>query len=166
MPPKLINEASAGHRLRWVYDYAGALSSTNITIVQTNSYHGVVTNTYTFNIALASNPDLNSDRDDRNNAQDPDPLFTSGDVDLVVSPVPGGVPPSRRYELTWWALAYATNSVEYATNLIAPQWMTLTNFVNGPDTTRVSITNETGGNFRIYRVRENPYDLIGFPPVP
>jgi hypothetical protein len=156
VPPLKLATHYSG-RVRWMSAYTGLFSSTNITYIVTNAY-GVVTNTYTLNTGLVRSKDLDSDFDFLVNSEDPEPVFQSANVDLFVTQTQAGSPPVPQVALTWWALAFSVNYVDYATNVTSPTWRELTSFVNGmPFTQRVTIMDTTGGkSLRVYRVREVP----------
>ncbi|MBI5387366.1 MAG: hypothetical protein HZA90_22115 [Verrucomicrobia bacterium] len=160
IPPRKLIQHPSG-RVRWIYQYTGLFSATNLTYPpQFSSYHGYVANTYTLNTALVLSKDINSDWDSEVNFVDLSPIWTPGDVDLVIGTATAGVPPVPKTTLSWNALAYATNFVEYATGLTPPIWQPLTNFVNGPVTQRVTVMDHAGPSLRIYRVREDPLDYL------
>ena len=141
-----LNGALSG-RLQWVPDFAGPLSSTNI-------YYPSTGKTYTFNIALVTSKDLDSDGDQIANANDPEPIYVPDNAFLTVQVA--GAP--RRASLRWTALAYSTNFVEFKTASTQDQWDVLTNFVHGPFTMPVSLTDPVppNGPSRIYRLRVQP----------
>jgi hypothetical protein len=105
-------------RLRWVPMYAGHFSSTYIV------YNGV---TYPINAALAGSPDLDSNGNNVPNAFDPSPIFVSGQVNFKMAIT--NLPPKVAL-LQWNSIPSATNIVMTATNLLAPNWVVLTNFVS------------------------------------
>jgi hypothetical protein len=129
-----LNGALSG-RLQWVPDFAGPLSSTNIFYASTG-------NTYTFNIALVTSKDLDSDGDGIANADDPEPIYVSDSavlrVELAGSP--------RLATLSWTALAYSTNYVEIKRSPDEDTWDVLTNFVHGPFTMPVNMTDPVPPN--------------------
>lgn len=162
VPPKKLHDAYAG-RVQWVYSYAGARSSTNLTYGRCSPYTGLcTTNTYTFNVALVQSDTLDSDWDFSFNIDDAMPLFTDSEVDLVWQRDTNVIP--NQIILTWTALAYATNHVLYTTNGGTVPDQSLTNFVNGPLTQRVSLTNEATTPDRFFRVAESPRDYLSAPP--
>jgi hypothetical protein len=157
-PPRKLDGQLNG-RLVWVHEYGGPNSGTNFVYVRTNSYGLVTTNYYTFNIAEIQEPDFDSDWDGTVNPEDPSPIFTPSDIDLVVSLVPVGLPPVINTKLTWTALANATNFVEYsAAGVTNPVWKPLITFKQTPPTERVSYVDPTpvvGEPARLYRIRED-----------
>jgi len=158
LPPKKLDGAANG-RLRWVHNMAGPSSGTNFVYVRTNSYGVVTTNYYLFNQAVVNDVDLDSDYDGIVNAEDASPIFTPADIDLVVTYQNLGTPPTPRAVLTWTALAHATNTVEYTTDVSSPTpaWRVLTSFVQGPATERVTRQDPAPAEpARLYRVREDP----------
>jgi hypothetical protein len=141
-----LNGALNG-RLQWVPDFAGPLSSTNIFYASTGK-------TYTFNIALVTSKDLDSDGDGISNANDPEPIYVPESAVLAVELA--GTP--RRAILSWTALAYSTNYVEVKTSPNQSNWDVLTNFVHGPFTMPVNLTDPVPANgpSRIYRLKVQP----------
>src|SRR5205085_10890000 len=59
--PFKLDHSTSG-RLRWVSDFAGPLSSTNVSYPPSPA-HPLTTNSYLFNIALVRSKDLDSDGD-------------------------------------------------------------------------------------------------------
>ena len=117
-----INNASLaganGGRLRWVPEYAGYFSSTNVV------YPDGTTNTV--NAALLASTTVDSDGDGTANATDPTPFFTSSELNLALSVTNV---PAQTMVITWNSIPGATNVVQYKTNLLSA-WLTLTNFVS------------------------------------
>ena len=145
IPPSKLDRHPSG-RLRWVKDYAGPNSSTNLTYPSGQ--------TYTFNIALVQSKDIDSDGDGIVNAEDPTPIFVPESVGLTAT-LSSGPPLSTL--LTWTALAGVTNTVEFKSDLSAPTWQVATNVVGGLWTAPVSVTLPvTPGSMRFYRVRIPP----------
>jgi hypothetical protein len=137
-------EANPG--LVWVKDFAGPLSSTNIVYPSPPYPTGTVV---TANIALATSKDFDSDGDGISNADDPDPFFISQSVGLAIE-----ISKSGDAFLSWNALARATNILECATTPDTGNWNTITNFIQGEQTTRVRVRESLSNtNQRIYRVR-------------
>jgi hypothetical protein len=115
-----MNHKNNNH-LRWVPSYAGYYSSTNIV------YPDGTTNA--FNAALAQSTDIDSDGDGIDNAHDPTPFFTPGQVKFTLTQT--NIPPLSAL-LTWQTMPDATNTVFYRTNLASAAWLMLTNFVTPP----------------------------------
>jgi len=140
-----LNGAGNG-RIRWVQDFAGPLSSTNLTYSNGSNY--------TFNIALVTSYDLDSDGDGVVNALDPEPIYVPSSATLSFSLA--GDP--RQGVLRWTALGLATNSLEYLEGSASSDWQVLTSFVHGPFTTPVTVVDPltTNGQSRVYRVRVSP----------
>ncbi len=140
-------DGAAGGRFRWVQSYTGPLSSTNITYPSSN--------TYTFNIALVTSKDLDSDGDGIVNADDPTPVYVAESAVLFVSLAAA---PQRRVELSWNALSYSSNYLEFKASAGTNTWLTLTNFHMGPYTWPVTVTDPvaTNGSGRVYRLRVDP----------
>ncbi|MEI9961769.1 MAG: hypothetical protein WDM76_11730 [Limisphaerales bacterium] len=143
--------------MRWVPAYAGYFSSTNIV------YPDGTTNT--FNTALAQSISLDSDGDGIANAYDPTPFFTSSQ--LSFSSALTNMPPLQM-RVQWQTIPNATNYVLYKTNLLATDWLVLTNFVTPPAPPYAPITNlifdpvnpEVQKYYRV-RVDPNSTDLNG-----
>ena len=139
---------AAGGRFQWVSSFAGPLSSTNIT------YHTPPNagSNFVFNIALVTDNDLDSDGDGLVNSQDDEPIYVPGSAMLSVAMASG---PSPCVLLTWNALAYSSNYLEFKTNTTTTQWNTLTNFHMGPYTWPVMVEDpiSTSGEMRVYRIR-------------
>jgi hypothetical protein len=127
----------------WISGFAGFYSSTNLI------YPDGTTNT--FNAALVSSPDIDSDGDGIENRYDPTPILRPQDIALSVSILRV---PTPRVEVSWQTLPNAVNHVYYKTSLSATNWLLLTNFVSGPTGGRVSILDPVQPNGpRYYRVR-------------
>lgn len=139
IPPDKLDGAKNG-RLRWVRNYIGAFSSTNITYP---SGH-----VYTFNAGLVRSNDIDSDGDGPVNSIDPTPIYTDESIGLAISAT--NVPPVKAV-ITWNALFSSTNVLEYSTNVAGPNWLTLTNFVTGPVNVTARVVDGVTGRF--YRVR-------------
>ena len=140
-----------GDHLRWVQDFAGPLSSTNL--VYTN--YSTVPPTYvthTFNIALVTSTDLDSDNDGTVNANDSTPIYTAETVNFSAVPTKGS-----KVLISWHGLARSTNHLEYCPYLAPanlPAWLTLTNIILGPANTNVFLTDPISpGGRRYYRLR-------------
>jgi hypothetical protein len=111
-----INGFNNDH-LRWVSNYVGHFSSTNITYPDGK--------TYTVNAALASSPLIDSDRDGINNSDDATPFLVPPELDFTVS-VTNYPPLSAR--IGWQTIPLAGNYVYYSTNLASTNWLPFTNF--------------------------------------
>jgi hypothetical protein len=148
-------DGAAGGRLRWVPTYAGPLSSTNITYFVTNGVGVVTSNTYTFNIALVTSQNLDSDGDGIANVDDPEPILVAGSAGLSISLAAA---PERRVELSWRALSYSSNFLEFKASAGPTDWQVLTNFQMGPLTWPVTVIDPiaTNGASRVYRLRVHP----------
>lgn len=118
--PSKLDRSNSG-RLRWVTNFTGPLSSTNITYP---SGH-----TYTFNIALTQLKTLDSDGDGIVNLDDPTPFYEPETVGLVAALINA---PSPAAEFSWFTLAGSTNRIEYVSSFGATNWQLLTNIINGP----------------------------------
>jgi hypothetical protein len=142
------NVTSPG-RLRWVPTYAGHFSSTNIVV------NGV---TNTVNAALAQSPDIDSNGNGIANAFDPNPFFTSAQINFGLTITNQ---PSRQAVLTWDTVPLATNYVYYTSNLLTGPWQLFTNFnsvsATGPAyPVTVTDTNILKG-IRFYKVMVSPW---------
>ncbi len=140
-------DGAAGGRFRWVSSFTGPLSSTNITYPSGSNY--------TFNVALVRNKDLDSDGDGIVNSDDETPVYVAESAVLSVS-LAGSQ--DLRALLSWNALAYSSNYLEFKTTASETNWQLLTNFHMGPYTWPVTIDdpiNRTGAS-RVYRLRVDP----------
>src|SRR5262249_61489241 len=133
-----------------VQDFTGPLSSTNLTYFFTNGLT-VTSNTYTFNIALVTSKDLDSDGDGIVNFEDPTPIYVAQSAALNVA-LAADLP--RTIQIGWNALAYSSNFVE-AASPASGNWTVLTNFLHGPYTSPVRVFDRvpTNGAARVYRLR-------------
>jgi hypothetical protein len=128
-----------GNRLRWVTNYAGHFSSTNITFSDGT--------TFLFNAALAQ---LYGST-----------LFGTINPTNLVLTITMTNKPALASVLQWQkvspAASYVTNYVFYKTNLMMTNWLTLTNFITPASATwppvPVMMTNPVAGPMRVYRVR-------------
>src|ERR1035437_5869431 len=144
-----LNHKNNDH-LRWVPSYAGYFSSTNIV------YPDGTTNT--FNAALAQSTTIDSAGDGIVNANDPTPFFVSGNVNFTATLT--NVPPLK-VRLQWQTMPDATNYVFYKTNLLAANWLVLTNFIRPPAPPHAPITTNVLDSVnpavqKYYRVRVDP----------
>jgi hypothetical protein len=151
-----LNHKNSNH-LRWVPTYAGYFSSTNIV-----NPDGT---TNTVNTALAQSTTIDSDGDGIVNANDPTPFFVSGNVNFTATLT--NVPPLK-VRLQWQTMPDATNYVFYKTNLLAANWLVLTNFITPPAPPYAPITtnvldsvNPAVQNFYRVRVDPNSTDFYG-----
>jgi hypothetical protein len=162
--PEKIDKGGGG-RIRWVRDFAGPQSSTNLVYP-----NGV---TYPFNVGLVQSKDIDSDGDGIVNRDDCTPIIPPGEelnTNLwfgALCPVPDlaqrlstpgiglGIAHSSGQEivLSWTAPAGSANTVEFSESLPAASWQTLTNFINGPVDARVTVKDAVGVPLRVYRVR-------------
>lgn len=129
-----------GGRLRWVYSYAGYYSSTNS--VYTNQFGLPVTNAV--NAALAQSSTIDSDSDGRPNNVDATPFFVPSELNLAVT-FTNRPPPSVKIQ--WTTIPNATNSVFYATNAMATNWLPFTNFTRWYYGNSVGVSNSLHANF-------------------
>jgi hypothetical protein len=163
IPPEKLDQVSGG-RLRWVSEFTGPLSSTNILYPDNNFY--------TFNIGLVLSKDLDSDGDGIVNADDCTPIAVPGidtslpcpgpalarslalstqDIGLTATLAADG----REVVLSWQAPAHSTNTVEFSDSLALPAWQPLTNFINGPVDAPATVKETVIHPQRVYRVRMN-----------
>jgi hypothetical protein len=114
-----LNGANGGH-LVWVPAYAGPWSSTNVV------YPAGVTNT--FNRALVSSTDIDSNGNGVYNAYDPTPIYTPNNVKLSL-----GITnlPAKTPVLRWAGLANSTNIVFFKSNP-ASNWTAISTNIEGP----------------------------------
>jgi hypothetical protein len=137
-------DKSNGGRIRWVKSFAGPLSSTNIVYPSGK--------TYTFNVALVTEKNLDSDCDGIVNANDPTPIYT-GEQALLTAVHSS----SNKVTLGWTAICGAGTFLESKTSFSAPAWQTLTQFTNtGLVNSNVTYIDTTSNSFKIYRLRVNP----------
>lgn len=128
-------------RLCWISSYTGFLSSTNMI------YPDGTTNVV--NLALAQSCNLDSDQDGLVNCADLTPVLAPSQIRLrLTTPAT----PTNRVQLAWQTLGGAMNRVEYLTDLSAPAWQPLTNFVSGASGTATA-SDVRGTGPRFYRVR-------------
>lgn len=132
-------QGANGGRLRWIYSYAGYLSSTNL--VYTNLDGSTFTNTV--NTALAQSSQIDSDSDGQVNDADPTPFFMTSEVNFTVTTT--NVPPLFA-KVQWMTIPNATNFIYYKTNLLATNWLAFTNFQNWYYGNNVAVTNAAHGN--------------------
>jgi hypothetical protein len=139
-----------GGRLRWVKTFAGPLSSTNITYPSGR--------TYTFNSALVSDKDLDSDGDGIVNGDDPTPIYSEDHIDLRVALTTA---PARRAVISWFALGGSTSEVEYKTSFNSSNWQSLSVVNSGASAERLTVTDPIPNTVqqRFYRVRVYPPPL-------
>ncbi|HEX9046740.1 MAG TPA: hypothetical protein VF988_06920 [Verrucomicrobiae bacterium] len=143
---------NSGGRLRWIPQYSGYFSSTNLV------YAGGFS--HTVNAALAGSTSLDSNGNGIPNAYDPTPFFLPSQVQFH-SRVSSASP--RKMALVWNSIPGATNYVLYRTNLFAGGWSVLTNFVSPSTVPPVGgwpITNTIYDTFtnqaRYYQMRVDP----------
>jgi hypothetical protein len=114
---KKIDHWNSGH-LRWVPQYAGYFSSTNMV------YPDGSTNT--FNASLAASSTVDSDGDGIPNASDPTPFFVDSQKIVIATPTNG----NTATLVTWTSIPAATNVVSYTTNMI--NYVFWTNVISPP----------------------------------
>jgi len=114
-----VNNSNNGH-LRWVPQYMGYFSSTNMV------YPNGTTNT--LNTGVVLDPNLDSNGNGSPNPFDPEPIFVPSQVDFKFSFTNN--PPPMSGVLTWDSIPSATNTIYYTTNMMAMSWVVVTNFVS------------------------------------
>jgi hypothetical protein len=124
-----------GGRLRWVYSYAGYLSSTNV--LYTNLDGSITTNAV--NAALAQSSTIDSDSDGLPNNVDPTPFFVP--VEIKFNLTLAANLSQNMARLQWTTIPNATNAIWYTTNLLSTNWLALTNFSNWYYGNNVAVTN-------------------------
>jgi hypothetical protein len=164
-PDKL--DGLSGGRIKWVPEFIGAQSGTNITYP-----NGI---TYRFNAGVVRRHDRDDDGDgflndedctpipvpemDTTGAQCPVPFaptsvsksaVAGANVDLQIALSTDG----EAVILSWNAPADSANAVEFTDSLASPAgWTALTNFINGPVNARVTVKDAASAPSRVYRVR-------------
>jgi hypothetical protein len=133
------NGGNAG-RLRWIYSYAGYLSSTNV--LYTNLDGSITTNLV--NAALAQSATIDSDSDGLPNNVDPTPFFLP--VEMKFNLTLSTNLSQKLARVQWTTIPNATNSIWYTTNLLSTNWLPLTNFSNWYFGNNVAVTNPAHGN--------------------
>lgn len=133
-----------GGQLCWVSNYnAGIFSSTNITYPDGH--------TYSFNRALATSPDIDSDGDGIPNLYDSTPFLEPSTVVMSVKMTNN---PPKSVLVSWMSPALATNTLYFRTNLTGGSWSVLTNFVQGSKPGKVTVTDHQKTNAPcLYRVQ-------------
>lgn len=145
LSPDKLNGALGG-RLRWVYQYTGAFSSTNLIVDG---------RTVTINAALLQSMFSDLDADGIPNKLDPTPYLSGRDIDLQVEFVRT---PALQAQLSWMAIQRSTSLLEYTTNLAAGPWLPLTSITQGPQNGRLTVLDPVRpGAPRYYRVRVEPF---------
>jgi hypothetical protein len=114
-----LNHSNGGH-LRWVPQYAGYFSSTNLV------YPNGTTNA--LNIGLVTSPYLDSNGSGTANADDPYPIFVPSQWNFKFALT--NVDDTKMGLLTWDSIPGATNLITYSTNMSASDWILVTNFVS------------------------------------
>jgi hypothetical protein len=128
-------------RLRWVTNYSGYFSSTNVTFADGT--------TYPFNAALVQSYGGN-----------PAPFGSSNPTNLIFT-ITMTNKPAPVSMLQWKKVSpgasYVTNFVFYKTNLMMTNWLTLTNFITPASSAwppvPVMMSDPVAGSMRAYRVR-------------
>jgi hypothetical protein len=137
-----LNGANGG-AFQWVSNWNnGPFSSTNLLYPSGTNY--------SFNRALVVSCDIDSNGNGIPNCQDPTPIPTPDTIAVRVKLTNA---PSLKALVSWDAPAFSTNYLYTRTNLMSTNWLLVTNFIQGPIMTPVTITNQartTGGS--LYRV--------------
>jgi len=143
-------------RLRWVRDYAGPRTGVAVVVDGKTMY---------VNRALRNSHVIDSDGDGIPNYYDSTPF---GGLSLIAELLPrtnypaikglGSIPPGQ-LALKWFARTNAIYTIQYSTNLLANQWVTLKVLTNAsPTNCWLSVTDDDfgfGSICRFYRVIEN-----------
>jgi hypothetical protein len=132
---KKINGFNDNH-LRWVAEYAGHFSSTNMV------YPDGTTNVV--NAALVQDNGIDSDGDGILNYQDPTPVFVPSQVKFTATLTNQ---PPLSVKIQWKTIPLATNYVEFTTNLAMPDWQPFTNFANYYYGANIAVPNTAQGNY-------------------
>lgn len=136
-----LNGANGG-AFQWVSNWNnGPFSSTNLLYPS-----GI---TYSFNRALVTSCDIDSNGNGIPNCQDPTPIPTPDTIAVKVKLTNA---PSLKALVSWDAPAFSTNYL-YKRGFSSGSWLLVTNFIQGPIMSPVTITNQagtTGGS--LYRV--------------
>ncbi len=163
IPPEKLDQVGGG-RIRWVSEFTGPQSSTNLVYPDGR--------TYTFNAGLVRSRDLDSDGDGIVNGEDCTPIAVPGvdttqpcpgtgaafaqskalstqDIGLTIGLAAG----KQEVVLSWNAAVNATSTVEFTDSFSAGGWQLLTNFVNGGAESRVTLKDAVATPLRVYRVR-------------
>lgn len=142
-PTKLDGQFNG--RLRWVSDFAGPYSTTNVTLA-----NGQVIRV---NVSLLQSTTIDSDADGIPNATDKSPFDGVRLSSLIVT----NGPPLTTL-LSWKAAADTVYRVEYATNLATTSWQLLGNITNTATTNQVITFKDTPptSTDRYYRVGYTP----------
>jgi len=134
-------DGAHGGRLRWVQNYAGPSSSTNIVLQDGR--------TITVNRALVESSEIDSDGDGTPNQFDTSPFDAPSVSSQIVN-----VPPMTTF-LTWNGAANTTYTIDYTTNLVT--WQVLTNVTTGASAGPVTVSDPVSSQEpRFYRVRYSP----------
>ncbi len=158
-----------GGRIKWVSSYAGeegSQSGTNLLYP-----NGI---TYRFNAALVRSMEFDTDGDNVLNGLDCTPIPVAG-FDTTGQQCPAPAPAAAGLAkalaasdlhltialaaeggavvLDWDAPANSANTVEFSESLSGGAWQSLTNFINGPTGTRVTVRDAAAAPTRVYRVR-------------
>lgn len=142
--PDKLNGALRG-RLKWVYNYTGANSTTNILV------DGRLV---PMNTALMQSAYSDLDADGIPNKVDTTPLLSGSSLDLQVEYVRL---PMLAAQISWYAIKGSTSYVEYRTSLVGGNWVTLTALLQGPTNGRLTVVDPVrDGQQRYYRVRVEP----------
>jgi len=144
LPVEQLDGAFNG-RLRWVRDYHGPASSTNVTLAD-----GSV---ISVNLGVLTSTNLDSDADGVVNASDSSPFDGAHLINLTLA--------TNDFYMSWTGAAQTAYSVDYATNVYATNntWIPLL-ITNNPAPSNVLMTVKDpvppGADHRYYRVRYTP----------
>lgn len=144
LPVEQLDGASDG-RLRWVRDYHGPASSTNLTLA-----NGL---TIAVNLGVLTSTNLDSDADGVANALDSSPFDGPHLINLTLA--------TNNFYMSWTGAAQTVYYVDYAANAQPTNnnWLSLL-ITNNPASSNVLMTVKDpvlpGSNHRYYRVRYAP----------
>ena len=131
-----------GNRIRWVPNFLGPLSTTNIVYPSSNIYP--------VNISLARAKDRDSDGDGIPNINDPTPIYTAETIGFAID---HDAQPNRVL-LSWQVVTGSVSHVEYKPVIVSSGSWQLLRSTSAPANMRMNMTDiTTGRTQRIYRVR-------------
>lgn len=144
-----LNNSNGGH-LRWVPQFMGIFSATNVV------YGNGTTNK--LNAGLVLSPTLDSNGSGTPNVDKSNPIFVPSELNFQC------LVANSKEKIIWDSIPSATNTVFFATNILSPNWIVVTNFVSPPNVppvggwpiTNVLVEPLNSGQHGFYRVRVNP----------
>ena len=135
-----LNNSNGGH-LRWVPQYMGIFSGTNVVYG-----NGTVNR---LNIGLVKSPYLDSNGSGIPNVNSSSPVFVASELNFQCSTAI-----NSKNKIIWDSIPGATNTVYYSTNILSANWIVLTNFVSPTNVPPV-------GGWPITNVLVEPYHTDG-----